>query len=121
MIITTITGNLTSDPELAYTQSGRAYTKFCIASNRGQDQADFVNCIVWSDEAERIANGEYRKGSSVIAVGRFASRKYEGKTYWECTVLGLNFNGGGKKKQEEQTPAQGQSEEYDDWSPFNEE
>ena len=45
-------GRLTRDPELRYTQSGLAVTKFTLAVDRpftnqeGKREADFINCVV---------------------------------------------------------------------------
>lgn len=44
-------GRLTADPELRYTQSNKAYTRFTIAVNRnfknesGEKDADFISAV----------------------------------------------------------------------------
>lgn len=81
----TLLGRLTRDPELKYTQSGKAFTKFSIAVTRefNRDEADFINCIAWDKRAETIC--EYlRKGKRIALQGRLSVRSYEkdGETKW---------------------------------------
>ena len=62
---TTITGNLTADPELRFTPTGRPVAAFTIANTpRFPDRATgewqdgetwFVRCSAWGDTAENIA------------------------------------------------------------------
>jgi single-strand DNA-binding protein len=59
---TVLVGRLTKDPELRYTSSGAAVARFTLAVNRtfksseGEQQADFINCVVWRKQAENTAN-----------------------------------------------------------------
>lgn len=79
-----LVGRLTKDPELKYTQSGIAVTRFTLAVNRtytnqqGQREADFVNCVAWRKQADNIAN-HLRKGSLAGIEGRIQTRNFEGK------------------------------------------
>lgn len=77
----TMVGNMTRDPELRRTASGKAVTSFTLALNRikpssdGQ-QADYISCIVWDKIAESVA--QYcSKGSKVGVVGHLQSRSYD--------------------------------------------
>ena len=52
-------GRLTRDPEVRYTQSGKACAKFTLAIDRrksgdGNQQADFIQCVAWEKTAEVI-------------------------------------------------------------------
>ena len=86
--VITVVGNITSDPELRYTQNGLAVANFTIASTpRTFDKATndykdgdalFLRCSVWRDFAEHVA-GSLTKGSRVIASGRLRQRSYETK------------------------------------------
>jgi len=77
-------GNLTADPELKYTSSGTARTKFRIAINRqykdssGQLQEDptFVPIIAWGNQAENCAN-YLSKGRQVAVEGRLRIYSFE--------------------------------------------
>ncbi|MEI3604432.1 single-stranded DNA-binding protein [Pseudogracilibacillus sp. SE30717A] len=79
-----LVGRLTRDPDLRYTASGVAVANFTIAANRpfknqqGEQEADFINCVVWRKAAENLAN--YMKKGSMIGVdGRIQTRSYEGQ------------------------------------------
>lgn len=85
MINTTVlVGRLTKDPELKYTQSGIAVTRFTLAVNRpfknnqGQNEADFINCVAWRKQAENVANYLHR-GSLVGVDGRIQTSNFEGR------------------------------------------
>ena len=55
-----LVGRLTADPELRYTASNKAYTRFTIAVNRnyknedGESEADFISVVAWEKRAETI-------------------------------------------------------------------
>jgi single-strand DNA-binding protein len=76
-------GNLTRDPELRYSNSGKAIGKIRIAVNRefkkeGQPDADFFNVVVWGKTAENCAN--YLKKGRLCAInGNLRNNNYEDK------------------------------------------
>jgi len=68
------TGRLTKDPELKTTQSGKKYTRFCLAvdgikDKDGNKTADFIDCIAWNKSGEIIAQYAV-KGSKLGVSGR---------------------------------------------------
>ncbi len=78
-------GRLTRDPELRYTQSGKAFATFALAVDRrfrrqaeqnGQPTADFIPCVAWDKLAEIIGNN-LTKGRRVGVEGRLQTRTYE--------------------------------------------
>ena len=74
----TLIGRLTKDPELKYTQGGKAFCKFSIAVTRefNREEADFIGCVAWDKRAETIA--EYlRKGRLAGVQGRIQTDVYE--------------------------------------------
>lgn len=78
MNIVVLTGKLTADPELKYTQSGKAWIKFSLAVQRNykKDEVDFINCVAWDKTAELIA--EYlRKGNKAGFEGSIRTGSYE--------------------------------------------
>lgn len=87
-------GRLTKDPSLRYTQNGVACCNFTIAVNRpfktnGEQEADFLNVVVWRKAAENTANFT-RKGSLVGVDGRLQSRSFdnqEGKRQFVTEVV----------------------------------
>ena len=75
-------GRLTRDPEVRYTQSGKACAKFTLAVDRrrggdGNQQADFIQCVAWEKTAEVIS--QYcTKGKKIAVEGRIQTRSYDG-------------------------------------------
>ena len=75
-----LSGNLTRDPEVRYTQSGKPMARMGIAVSRpfSKDQTDFFTLVAWDKQAEFC--GRYlKKGSSVIVEGRVENDNYEDK------------------------------------------
>ena len=99
--VITVVGNLTSDPELRYTQNGLAVANFTIASTpRNFDRASndwkdgealFLRASVWREFAEHVA-GSLTKGSRVIATGRLKQRSYETKEGEKRTSIELEVD-----------------------------
>ncbi|OHR58563.1 single-stranded DNA-binding protein, partial [Staphylococcus sp. HMSC070A02] len=77
-----LVGRLTKDPEFRTTQSGVDVATFTLAVNRnfkdknGEQQADFINCVVFRKQAENV-NNYLNKGSLAGVDGRLQSRSYE--------------------------------------------
>src|SRR5580698_9189891 len=99
--VITVVGNLTSDPELRYTQNGLAVANFTIAATpRSFDRASndwkdgdalFLRASVWREFAEHVA-GSLTKGSRVIATGRLKQRSYETKEGEKRTSIELEVD-----------------------------
>ncbi|HAM27634.1 MAG TPA: single-stranded DNA-binding protein [Microbacteriaceae bacterium] len=99
--VITVVGNLTSDPELRYTQNGLAVANFTIASTpRSFDRASndwkdgdalFLRASVWREFAEHVA-GSLTKGSRVVATGRLKQRSYETKEGEKRTSIELEVD-----------------------------
>lgn len=77
-----LVGRMTKDPELRRTSQGDAVASFALAVNRnytsrdGQQQADFINCVVWRKPAENVER-YCSKGSLVGVEGRIQTRSYD--------------------------------------------
>jgi len=75
-----IVGRLTRDPEVRYTQSGKAVASFTVAVNRrfgsGNQTADFIPVVAWEKLAE-IVSTYTQKASQVLVEGRLQVRNYE--------------------------------------------
>lgn len=72
-------GNLTRDPEVRYTQSGKAVARFTLAIDDGYGEnkrTDFPTIIVWGKTAETIGNSLH-KGSKVAVNGKITTSSYE--------------------------------------------
>lgn len=97
----TVVGNLTSDPEMKYTQNGVAVANFTIASTpRNFDKTTdeykdgdplFLRASVWREFAEHVA-GSLTKGSRVVAIGRLKQRSYETKEGEKRTSIELEVD-----------------------------
>ena len=72
-------GRLTKDPELRYTQSGIAVTRFTLAVDRGfknqdgEKQADFIPITVWRSRKSQQASEQ----RIVAVVGRIQTGNYD--------------------------------------------
>jgi single-strand DNA-binding protein len=92
-------GRLGKDPEMNYTPSGVAVTKFTVAVNRysksstgeRQEETDWFNIVAWRQLAE-TCNTYLRKGSKVYVEGRLAQRKYTDKNGVERTAIEVTLN-----------------------------
>lgn len=75
-----LVGRLTQDPEVRYTQTGKAVASFTLAVNRyssqGQNQADFIPVVVWEKLAE-VCGNNLTKGQRLLVEGRLQIRTYE--------------------------------------------
>lgn len=78
-------GRLARDPEVRYTQSGKAVASFALAvdrrfarnaENNGQPTADFIPIVAWSKLAE-ICGNNLVKGRRISVEGRMQVRNYD--------------------------------------------
>lgn len=75
-------GNLTKDPDLRTTQSGKSVATFTLACSRkfkgrdGERQTDFFTIVVWGPLAEICAK-HLEKGKKVSVIGELQTRSYE--------------------------------------------
>lgn len=78
-----ILGNLTRDPELRYTSSGKPVATFNVAAtntyidsnNETKEQTAFINCVAWGKTGEAV--GACKKGERLFVEGRIQTRSYE--------------------------------------------
>lgn len=75
-----LVGNLTRDPEIRYTQSGKAVTKFTLAVNnpRNKEETTFVDIVAW-DRLGETCNTYLKKGTNTLVEGRLVIRSYDDK------------------------------------------
>lgn len=92
-----IVGNLTSDPELRFLQSGHAVADFTVAVNERKktssgdwedDGATFYRVSAWRDLAEHVAES-LQKGMRVIVSGGLRTRTWTDKDGIERLSLDL--------------------------------
>lgn len=74
-----LVGRLTRDPEVRYTQTGKAVASFSVAVDTGfgeNKRADFIPIVVWDKLAE-ICGNNLTKGRRILVEGRLQIRDYE--------------------------------------------
>ena len=117
-----ILGNLTRDPELRTTTTGKSVCNFTVAVSRrfsnpntGEREADFIPVVVWGKQAESSAK-YLRKGSQCSVAGAIQTRSYEatdGSRRYMTEVVAdevqflarTNGSGGKSESREDSAPA----------------
>ena len=94
-----LTGRLTKDVDIRYTQSGTAVGSFTIAVDRqfrsanGNRETDFISCAIWRKSAENLAKFTH-KGSLIGVEGHVQTRTYDnaqGNKVYVTEVVVENF------------------------------
>lgn len=131
-----LVGRMTRDAELRYTPQNQAVATFSLAVNRnfknqnGERDADFINCVIWRQQAENLANWA-KKGALVGITGRIQTRNYEnqqGQRVYVTEVVIDSFrslekrdNSANRNSMDEQMPPSFESNQMnipDDGLPF---
>ena len=80
------TGNLGKDPEVRYTQAGKAVASFSVActerwttNGEKKESVEWVNVVVWDKLAENCSQ-YLSKGSKVLVEGKLKTRSYDDKS-----------------------------------------
>ena len=107
-------GRLTKDVELRKNESGSVRGDFTLAVNRigakeNQQQADFINCRVWNNQAENLAH-YMGKGSQIGLEGTLRNDKCKDKDgnnkyIWYVAAQNITYLSeykGGKQEKEEE-------------------
>lgn len=114
-----LVGRMTKDAELRYTPSNQAVATFSLAVNRnfksqnGDREADFINCVIWRQQAENLENWA-KKGALIGITGRIQTRSYEnqqGQRVYVTEVVADNFRLLEFNKQNNQGQSQGNSQQ----------
>lgn len=119
-----LVGRLTKDVELRYTPSNVAVATFTLAVNRtfknenGDREADFINCVMWRQQAENLANWA-KKGALIGITGRIQTRSYDnqqGQRVYVTEVVAEQFqlleSKGQQGNQTQQRQAQQQTPDF---------
>ena len=89
-----LSGRLTRDPEIRYTNSKKAVASFSLAVQDGKDKTQFINCVAWEKTAE-ILDQYFKKGDGITVYGKLTSRTYEKdgqkRTVYEVVASGIEF------------------------------
>lgn len=118
-----LVGRLTKDVELRYTPSNVAVATFTLAINRtfknesGEREADFINCVMWRQQAENLANFA-KKGALIGVIGRIQTRSYDnqqGQRVYVTEVVAEQFQlleSKGQQGNQGQKPTQQQTPDF---------
>ena len=118
-----VAGRLTHDPDMHYTEKGKAMTRLHIAVNHSykdshgewQQETTYFPVIVWEKTAEACHNC-LKRGSAVLIEGKLNSRQRKGdngKTWTVLEVMASNVQLLSIKENEEEIKAG-----EDDETPF---
>ncbi len=128
---TTVTGNLTRDPEIRYTREGHASTLLGLAVNRRwqdretkewEESTSFFDVVCWRELAENAALSLAR-GMRVMVTGRLEQRSWEtedGERRTKVEIVAedvgpsLRFATAEVQRNERRTPSQVQAASADD-------
>ena len=115
----TLVGRISTDLELRYTGSNKAYCRFNIAVNRMNEGTDFIPVTVWGKPAENVVSYQ-NKGSLILVDGSISMNNYTDKdgnnrTSFEVMTSNVQFLSS-KKANDETTGEQVESDPYEEMS-----
>ena len=114
-----LVGRLTKNAELKYVNDSMAVATFTLAVNRnfkgqnGEREADFINCVIWRQQAENLANWA-EKGALIGITGRIRTRSYEnqqGQRVYVTEVVADSFQLLEFNKQNDQSQTQNHNQQ----------
>lgn len=84
-------GRLTGEPDVRYTQEGKAFARYTLAVDRRtkEQAADFISCVAFDKRAE-FAEKYLHKGTKIALVGRIQTGSYtdkDGKKVYTTDVV----------------------------------
>ena len=115
-----LVGRMTRDAELRYTPSNVAVATFSLAVNRnfkganGERETDFINCVIWRQQAENLAN--WAKKGALVGITGHSGGSYNVGGFDNSNSFGGGASTGGSFG--ESQPAQSTPNFGRDESPF---
>lgn len=114
----TLVGRISTDLELRYTGSNKAYCRFNLAVNRMNDGTDFIPVTVWGKPAENLVSYQ-NKGSLIFVDGSISMSNYTDKdgnnrTSFEVMTSNVQFLSS-KRTNDETTVDSPASDPYEDF------
>ena len=109
-------GNLTDDPRISKTATGKTKAEFTLALQRMKEGADFPRFIAWEKKAELIEK-YCHKGDKLIVEGHIHTDSYdnkEGKKVYTTDILvdSIEFCGRKPKDETDGQPTENPSDEF---------
>ena len=113
-----LVGRISTNLELRYTGSNKAYCRFNLAVNRMNEGTDFIPVTVWGKPAENLVQYQ-SKGSLILVDGSISMNNYTDKdgnnrTSFEIMTSNVQFLGS-KKTSDETTAESVKSDPYEDF------
>ena len=111
-----LTGRLTKDVDVKYTQNGKCVALFSMAVNGfKKEDVYFFNIVAWNKTAKLCGN-YLTKGGKVLVEGQLTTRSYEDnngskKTVTEIIASNVEFLES-KKQNEQQVPIEQVTQRY---------
>lgn len=120
----TLVGRISTNLELRYTGSNKAYCRFNLAVNKnykneyGEYETDFIPVTVWGKPAENLVQYQ-NKGSLILVDGSISMSNYTDKdgnnrTSFEVMTSNVQFLGN-KKMSDESSVEQAETDPYEDF------
>lgn len=114
----TLVGRISTDLELRYTGSNKAYCRFNLAVNRMNEGTDFIPVTVWGKSAENLVQYQ-SKGSLILVDGSISMNNYTDKdgnnrTSFEVMTSNVQFLNS-KRTNDETTTESVKSDPYEDF------
>lgn len=114
----TLVGRISTDLELRYTGSNKAYCRFNLAVNRMNEGTDFIPVTVWGKPAENFVQYQ-SKGSLILVDGSISMNNYTDKdgnnrTSFEVMTSNVQFLNS-KRTNDETTTESVKSDPYEDF------
>lgn len=120
----TLVGRISTDLELKYTGSNKAYCRFNLAVNKnykneyGEYETDFIPVTVWGKPAENLVSYQ-NKGSLILVDGSISMNNYTDKdgnnrTSFEVMTSNVQFLNS-KRTNDETTTESVKSDPYEDF------
>ena len=120
----TLVGRISTNLELRYTGSNKAYCRFNLAVNKnykneyGEYETDFIPVTVWGKPAENLVQYQ-NKGSLILVDGSISMSNYTDKdgnnrTSFEVMTSNVQFLGS-KKMSDESSVEQAETDPYEDF------
>lgn len=108
-------GNITRDPELKFTPSGKPFCEIGVACNEQwtdasgekKEKVDFFGVVFWGRTAESVVK-YFTKGKPILIEGKLSQDRWEkdGKTETKTKVIGetWRFAGGTRTETNDEAP-----------------
>lgn len=115
----TLVGRISTNLELRYTGSNKAYCRFNLAVNRMNEGTDFIPVTVWGKPAENLVQYQ-NKGSLILVDGSISMSNYTDKdgnnrTSFEVMTSNVQFLGNKRNDNVEENTTEQSSDPFEEF------